>query len=173
MKALALIAAAAIALASGNNVSVGDKFAFAGLESAKLVPAFAIEQSTLKTDPRSESNPMKDEAFFYTGSDITKIPADKVQAYLQQVYAAVKKAADGGKVYKAKGVSGDQLGEEITTPPTTAKPAATVMYLYQHNGVWFNISVGHKAYFRKFTKDYGEKWIGIGITVKEMLGAVE
>lgn len=47
------------------------------------------------------------------------------------------------------------------------------MYLYQHNGVWFNISVGHKAYFRKFKKDYGEKWIGVGVTVKEMLGAVE
>jgi hypothetical protein len=173
MKAFALIAAAAIALAGGSKISVGDKFAFAGLESDQLVPAFALEQSTLKTNPRSESKPMKDEAFFYTGSDITKIPADKVQVYLQTVYAAVKKAADGGKVYKAKGMSGDQLGEEITTPPTTDKPAATIMYLYQHDGVWFNISVGHKAYFRKFTKDYGEKWIGVGITVKEMLGTVE
>ena len=173
MNVLALFAAAALALASGSNNSLGDKFAFAGLDSDKLVPAFAIEQSELKTDPRSESNPMKDEAFFYTGADITKIPAAKVEVYLQQVYKAVKKAADGGKVYKAKGYAGDQLGEEITTPPTAEKPAATVMYLYQHNGVWFNISVGHNAYFRKFKKDYGEKWIGVGITVKEMLGAVE
>ena len=153
--------------------SLGDTFAFAGLETAKLVPAFATEISTLKTDPRSESKPMKDEAFFYTGSDITKIPAAKVQAYLQEVYKAVKKAADGGKVYKAKGYAGDQLGEEITAAPTTEKPAATVMYLYQHDGVWFNISVGHKAFFRKFTKDYGEKWIGVGVTVKEMLGEVK
>ncbi len=179
MKRILLLIAAAVLLvpcAAQNKAlekALGDKFAFAGLESAKLVPAFATEVSELKTDPRSESKPMKDEAFFYSGPDITKIPAAKVQAYLQNVYAAVKKAADGGVVYKAKGYAGDQRGEKVTTAPTTDKPAATVMYLYQHNGVWFNISVGHKAYFRKFKKDYGEKWIGVGVTVKEMLGAVE
>ena len=174
---LLLVAAALVVPCSAQNKAIekalGDKFAFAGLETAKLVPGFAVEISELKTDPRSESKPMKDETFFYTGPDIAKIPAAKVQAYLQNVYAAVKKAADGGVVYKAKGYAGDQLGEQITAAPTTDKPAATVMYLYQHDGVWFNISVGHKAYFRKFTKDYGEKWIGVGITVKEMLGAVE
>lgn len=193
-KALVLLATAALLLSCGgnnsneggngneggnvdgggkNNISIGDKFAFAGLESDKLVPDFAIELSELKTDPRSESNPMKDEVFFYTGSDITAIPAAKVQAYIQTVYAAVKKAADGDKVYKAKGISGDELGEEITEAPTTDKPSATIMYLYQYNGVWFNISVGHKAYFRQFKKDYGEKFIGVGVTVKEMLGTVE
>lgn len=156
-----------------SGISIGDKFAFAGLQSDKLVPDFAIELSELTADPRSESKPMKDEAFFYTGADISKIPAAKVQAYLENVYSAVKKAADGGKVYKAKGISGDELGEEITSAPTTDKPAATVMYLYQHDGVWFNVSVGHKAYFRKFKKDYGEKWIGAGVTVKEMLGEVK
>ncbi|MBO4469979.1 MAG: hypothetical protein J5740_06300 [Bacteroidales bacterium] len=170
---LLLLVATSLILPCSGKTTLGNKFAFAGLDSDQLVPAFAIEQSELKTDPRSESKPMKDEAFFYTGQDITKIPAAKVEAYLQQVYKAVKKAADGGKVYKAKGYAGDQLGEEITTPPTAEKPAATVMYLYQHDGVWFNISVGHKAYFRKFKKDYGEKWIGVGITVKEMLGTVE
>lgn len=153
--------------------ALGNRFAFAGLESAKLVPSFAKEASELTADPRSESKPRKDEAFFFTGSDITAIPAARVQSYLQQVYAAVKKAADGGKVYRAKGVSGDQLGEEITAAPTTDKAAATVMYLYRHDGVWFNCSVGHKAYFRRFKKDYGGKWIGVGITVKEMLGTVE
>lgn len=193
-KALVLLATAALLLSCGgnnsneggngneggnvdgggkNNISIGDKFAFAGLESDKLVPDFAIELSELKTDPRSESNPMKDEVFFYTGSDITAIPAAKVQAYIQTVYATVKKAADGDKVYKAKGISGDELGEEITEAPTTDKPSATIMYLYQYNGVWFNISVGHKAYFRQFKKDYGEKFIGVGVTVKEMLGTVE
>lgn len=157
---------------SKSNISIGDKFAFAGLESDQLVPAFAIELSELATDPRSESKPMKDEAFFYTGTDITTIPAAKVDAWVKAVYAAVVKAADGGKVYEAKGLSGDELGAEAAEP-STDKPAATVMYLYQHNGTWFNISAGHKAYFRKFKKDYGDKWIGAGITVKEMLGAVE
>lgn len=157
---------------SGAKISIGNKFAFAGLESDQLVPDFAVELSELETDPRSESKPMKDEAFFYTGPDITAIPAAKVQTYLQTVYVAVKKAADDGKVFKAKGISGDELGEEITTPPATDKPAATIMYLYQHGGTWFNITVGHKAYFRKFKKDYGEKFIGVGVSVKEMLGEV-
>ena len=106
------------------------------------------------------------------GLNIKAIPAAKVQDYLQKVYSAVKKAADGGVIYKAKGISGDELGEQITTPPTTDKPAATIMYLYQHGGTWFNITVGHKAYFRKFKKDYGEKYIGVGVNVKEMLGEV-
>ena len=188
-KVFALIAVAAMMLSCGGNgqngtngndinggsgakISIGDKFAFAGLESDQLVPDFAVELSELETDPRSESKPMKDEVFFYTGPDITAIPAAKVQAYLQKVYSAVKKAADGGVIYKAKGISGDELGEQITTPPTTDKPAATIMYLYQHGGTWFNITVGHKAYFRKFKKDYGEKFIGVGVNVKEMLGEV-
>jgi hypothetical protein len=198
-KVLLFIAAAALLMSCGNNnqkktsegsesgskeeapaassksskLSIGNKFAFAGLESDALVPSFAQEIGELEVDPRSEAKPMKDAVYFYTGPDISAIPAEKVQEYLQKVYSAVKKAADGGLVYKAKGISGDELGEEITTPPTADKPAATVMYLYQHDGVWFNVSVGHKAYFRKFKKDYGEKWIGAGVTVKEMLGEVK
>ena len=108
-KVFALIAVAAMMLSCGGNgqngtneknvngsgakISIGDKFAFAGLESDQLVPDFATELSELETDPRSESKPMKDEVFFYTGPDITAIPAAKVQAYLQQVYYAVKKPA--------------------------------------------------------------------------------
>ena len=189
-KVFALFAAAAIMLPCGGNgqngtngndinggsgakISIGDKFAFAGLESAQLVPDFAIELSELKTDPRSESKPLKDEVFFYTGPNITAIPAAKVQAYLQQVYYAVKKAADGGVVYYQKGVFDNQRGEEVKQAPTTDKPAASVMYLYQHDGMWFYISAGHKAYFRKFKKDYGEKFIGTGVLVKEIIGDVE
>ena len=158
---------------SGAKITIGDKFAFAGLESAQLVPDFAIELSELKTDPRSESKPLKDEVFFYTGPNITAIPAAKVQAYLQQVYYAVKKAADGGVVYYQKGMFDNQRGEEVKQAPTTDKPSASVMYLYQHDGIWFYISAGHKAYFRKFKKDYGEKFIGTGVLVKEIIGEVE
>lgn len=158
---------------AASSLSIGDKFAFAGLESNKLVPSFALEIAELQENPRSESNPAKDEAFFWTGPDITAIPAAKVQDYLQQAFAAVKKAADGGVVYYQKGTFDNQRGGEVTEAPTTDKPAATVMYLYQHNGTWYYISVGHKAFFRKFSKDYGEKFIGVGITVKEILGDVE
>ena len=159
--------------ATKGKLSIGDKFAFAGLESDQLVPGFAIELSELATNPRSEAKPMKDEAFFYTGPDITAIPAAKVQAYLQKVYAAVKKAADNGVVYYQKGMFDNQRGEEAKEAPVTDKPAASVMYLYQHDGTWFYVSAGHKAYFRKFVKDYGEKYIGAGVLVKEILGGVE
>ena len=188
-KVFALIAVAAMMLSCGGNgqngtnekdvnssgakISIGDKFAFAGLESDQLVPDFATELSELETDSRSESKPMNDEVFFYTGPDITAIPAAKVQAYLQQVYYAVKKAADGGVVYYQKGMFDNQRGEEVKQAPTTDKPSASVMYLYQHDGTWFYISAGHKAYFRKFKKDYGEKFIGTGVLVKEIIGEVE
>lgn len=109
----------------------------------------------------------------HSGPNITAIPAAKVQAYLQQVYYAVRKAADGGVVYYQKGMFDNQRGEEVKQAPTTDKPSASVRYLYQHDGVWFYISAGHKAYFRKFKKDYGEKFIGTGVLVKEIIGEVE
>ena len=158
--------------AAKSGISLGDKFAFAGLDSDKLVPSFAVELSELATDPRSEANPMKDEVFFYTGSTINAVSADKVQAYLQQVYNAVKKAADDGVVFGTKGMFDNQLGLQVNEPPTTDKPAATVMYLYKHDGKWFYISAGHKAYFRQFVKEY-DNFIGVGVSVKEILGGVE
>lgn len=71
-----------------------------------------------------------------------------------------------------KGTFDNQKGAEVKQAPTTDKPSSSVMYLYQHDGIWFYISAGHKAYFRKFKKDYGEKFIGVGVTVKKMLGEV-
>ena len=174
---LFLVAAAMILPCNAQNKAfekaLGDKFAFAGLETAKLIPSFATEISELSVNPRSESKPMKDEVFFFTNSDIAKVPAAKVQAYLQEVYKAVKAASDDGHVYKSKG-TGSQRGEEILSAPTTDKPAATIIYLYKHDGKWFEISAGHKAYFRKFAKQYPDnKFIGVGLTVKELLGSVE
>jgi len=155
-------------------LSIGDKFAFAGLESEALVPSFGKEISALKVDPRSESKPAKDEVFFYTGPDIKAIAPAKVQEYLQQVYAAVKKAADDGLVYYQKGTFDNMRGGEVLEPPTTQKSSGSVRYLYKHNGKWFLIAAGHKAYFRKFVKEYpDDKFIGVGVTVKEIIGEVE
>lgn len=59
---LLLIAAAALLVpcAAQNKAlekTLGDKFAFAGLETAKLVPAFASEISELKRIPAQRANP--------------------------------------------------------------------------------------------------------------------
>ena len=45
---------------AGKKMDIGDKFAFAGLESSKLVPACAKEISEMETPVRSESRPMKE-----------------------------------------------------------------------------------------------------------------
>jgi len=160
------------ASAKKSKLSIGDKFAFAGLESDALVPSFAKEISELQVDPRSESNPIKDAVYFYTGPDITAIPPAKVQEYLQQAFAAVKKAADGGHIYKINGVFKNERKGEITEPPTTDRHAGSFDGVYQHDGKWYYISVGHKAFFHKFVKEYPDKFIGVGILVQEILGDV-
>ena len=58
---LLIVAAALLVPCAAQNKALektlGDKFAFAGLETAKLVPAFASEISELKTDPRTRASP--------------------------------------------------------------------------------------------------------------------
>ena len=92
LKILSIIALWALPLLGGNNLDLGDKFAFAGLESNKLVPSFAIEISEQTTDPRSENRPLKDEVIFYTGTTTKVVSPETLTAYLQQVYEAAKKA---------------------------------------------------------------------------------
>ena len=93
---------------AGKKMDIGDKFAFAGLESSKLVPACAKEISEMETPVRSESRPMKDAAYFYTGTTSTDITIEQLDEFLATAYDAARAAASDGKVYK-RGSYGDVL----------------------------------------------------------------
>ncbi len=150
-------------------MDIGDKFAFAGLESSKLVPACAKEVSELQTPVRSENRPMKDAAYFYTGTASTDITIAQLDEFLAIAYNAAKAAASDGKVYK-RGAYGDtKLGAEITEPYkcTGKKPLADWSCVYKHDGKWFSLTVKHARLDEKFKKEYPGNYCGFGIIVTE------
>ncbi len=167
LKILSFIALWAMSFLGGNDLDIGDKFAFAGLESNKLVPSFAIEISEQKTNTRSEERPMKDEVIFYTGTTTKVVSPETLTAYLQQVYEAAKEAATDGHVYKSGSLGDTRIGEEILEAPTTDKSYAYFACLYKYNDKWFRLSVSHKLQDRKFVKEYPEKYIGVCVSVQE------
>jgi len=149
LKILSFIALWAMPLLGGNDLDLGDKFAFAGLDSNKLVPSFAIEISEQKTNTRSEERPMKDEVIFYTGTTTKVVSPETLTAYLQQIYEAAKNAATDGHVYKSGSLGDTRIGEEILEAPTTDKSYAYFACLYKYNDKWFRLSVSHKLQDRK------------------------
>ena len=165
LKILSFIALWAMSFLGGNDLDLGDKFAFAGLDSNKLVPSFAIEISEQKTNTRSEERPMKDEVIFYTGTTTKVVSPETLTAYLQQVYEAAKEAATDGHVYKSGSLGDTRIGEEILE--ATDKSYAYFACLYKYNDKWFRLSVSHKLQDRKFVKEYPEKYIGVCVSVQE------
>lgn len=154
---------------AGKKMDIGDKFDFAGLESSKLVPACAKEVSELQTPVRSESRPMKDAAYFYTGTASTDITIQQLDEFLATAYNAAKAAASDGKVYKRGSYGDTKLGAEITEPYkcTSSKPLADWSCVYKHDGLWYSLTVRHARQDEKFKKEYPGNYCGFAIIVTE------
>ena len=149
-------------------LDIGDQFAFAGLESAKLVPDGAREISQPQIPDRSMDKPMHDVAFFYTGNNAEVITVDQLNAFFANVFAAVKAAATDGKVYEKPYMGSTKLGNEMTEPKKNKKKATGRMScLYKHNGTCFIIDAEHDSQSRRFTKDYPEPYYGYCVKVQE------
>ena len=141
---------------AGKKMDIGDKFAFAGLESSKLVPACAKEISEMETPVRSESRPMKDAAYFYTVLISERLVMD-------DVYTSVHI-----EEYEAE-TRDTKLGAEITEPYkcTGSKPLADWSCVYKHDGLWYSLTVRHARQDEKFKKEYPGNYCGFAIIVTE------
>ena len=152
----------------GKKIDIGDQFAFAGLESAKLVPAWAREVSETQIPNRSMNKPICDIAYFYTGDNAEVITVDQLNEYFATVYEAVKAAAADGKIYEKPYMGDTKLGNELAGPKKNKKKSTGRMScLYKNNGTWFVIDVEHDTQSAKFKKEYPEPYYGFRVSVRE------
>lgn len=148
-------------------LSIGDKFAFAGLESENLVPCFAKEISETEKSLAGD-HPQKDGVYFYTGEKVSVVSADQLNAYFAKVFETAKAASADGKLYEP-GLFGDtKLRGEILETPKVDKSFGEFSCCFKNNDKWFRLDVSHKVQYEKFVKVYpGEKYYGVKVFVQE------
>lgn len=147
--------------------NIGDMFAFAGLESQKLVPDFAKEISETSTIQKGE-NPKKDAIYLYAGDKVDVITPAQLNNYFATIFSVAQKAADDGKLYEPGRFGDTKKGEEITTPLKLEKSFGQFSCLFKHKGVWYLMDVSHRVQHDKFVKKYpGEKYYGTKIRVQQ------
>ncbi len=122
----------------------GDRFAFAGLESAKLVPPTGSEILERKVPVRDmEHRPVKDAIYVYNSDAPGAITVEQLNAYVAQVYAAAKAASNDGKVYKEPAYGDTKLAGELTAPKVYEKAYGTLKCVIKHGDRWYSIHAGY------------------------------
>lgn len=104
--------------AKAASIKLGDKFAFAGLDSDKLVPSFAKEIS--ETEKSLDTDVCRG-VYLYVGDNVNVITPEQLNKWFSTVYEAAKAASDDGKIYKPGAFGDTQRGDEITGPVVTDK----------------------------------------------------
>ena len=148
--------------AKAASIKLGDKFAFAGLDSDKLVPSFAKEVS--ETEKSLDTDICRG-VYLYVGDNVDVITPDQLNKWFSTVYEAAKAASDDGKIYKPGAFGDTQRGNEITGPVVTDKSFGDFSCIYQHDGVWYRFDASHKVQHDDFVKEYPEKYYGVKLYV--------
>ena len=170
LAALALLCVASTSLFAAPKFDFGDRFAFAGLESSKLVPPTGIEILERKVPVRNmDQRPIKDAIYVYSGDTKDAITVDELNAYIAQVFEAVKAASNDGKVYKEPSYGDTKLVGELTEPAVTTYRSYTFKCIFKHGDKWFSVHAGHGADYggTVWVKDLPEKFFCWTIYVKE------
>ena len=151
---LCLVSAGVMA---ASKLDFGDRFAFAGLESAKLVPPTGIEILERKVPVRDmEHRPVKDAIYVYNSDAPGAITVEQLNAYVAQVYAAAKAASNDGKVYKEPAYGDTKL-------------YGTLKCVIKHGDRWYSIHAGYGPDYggSVWVKDLPEKFYCWKIYVSE------
>ena len=167
---IALLCVAASSLFAAPKFDFGDKFAFAGLESSKLVPPSGKEILERKIPVRNmDQRPIRDAVYIYTGDTKDAITVEELNAYIAQVYEAAKAASNDGKVYKEPSYGDTKLVGELTEPAVTTYRSYTFKCIFKHGDKWYSIHAGHGADYggTVWVKDLPEKFFCYTIYVKE------
>lgn len=167
---LALLVLSCTALMAAPKFDFGDRFAFAGLESAKLVPPSGVEILERKVPVRDMSQrPVKDAVYIYQSDVKDAITVDQLNAFVAQVFAACKAASNDGKVYKEPSYGDTKLVGEMTEPKVFAKPSGTLRCVYKYGDKWFSVHAGYSTDYggSVWIKDLPEKFYCWVIYVKE------
>lgn len=167
---IALFALVGSTVMAATTFDFGDRFAFAGLESAKLVPPTGIEILDRKVPVRDmDHRPVKDAIYIYNGETKGAVTPDQLNAYSAQVFAACKAASNDGKVFKEPSYGDTKLVGELTEPKVFEKAYGTAKYLIKHGERWYTIHVGYGTDYggSVWVKDLPEKFYCWTIYVRE------
>lgn len=145
-----------------SSIELGDKFAFAGLNTDQLVPSFAKEVS--ETEKSLDTDVCRG-VYLYVGDNVDVVAPEELNKWFSAVYDAAKAASDDGKIYTPGAFGDTQRGAEITGPVVTDKKFGEFSCIYKHDGVWYRFDASHKVQHDKFVKDYPEKYYGVKLYV--------
>ena len=130
-----------------SNLSVGERYAFAGLASADIVPNFGREITDSKdTDANGVTIAT---TFFGYGNDREPFSDKVYDEYCRKLFAKLKSLSDDGKLYKVNMLDFKVRDEvsELGEMKKWGKDGATFCFAYPYNGQWVLANVKYRKSF--------------------------
>ena len=130
-----------------SNLSVGERYAFAGLSSADIVPSFGREITDSKdTDANGVTKAI---TFFGYGNDREPFSDKVYDEYCRNLFAKLKSLSEDGKLYKVNTLDYKVRDEvsELGEMKKWGKDGATFCFAYPYNGQWVLANVKYRKSF--------------------------
>ena len=145
-----------------SNLSVGERYAFAGLASADIVPSFGRE---ITDSNDTDANGVTKATTFFGYGDDREPFSDKVyDEYCRKLFAKLKSLSDDGKLYDVNMLDFKVRDEvpELGEMKKWGKDLTTFCFAYPYKGEWVLANVKYKKSFSGKT----EGTYGLEITVQ-------
>ena len=145
-----------------SNLSVGERYAFAGLASSDIVPSFGREITDSKD---TDANRVTVATTFFGFGDEREPFSDKVyDEYCRKLFAKLKSLSEDGKLYKVNTLDFKVRDEvpELGEMKKWGKDGATFCFAYPYNSQWVLANVKYKKSFSGKT----EGTYGLDVTVQ-------
>lgn len=130
-----------------SNLSVGERYAFAGLSSDDIVPSFGREITDSKdTDANGVTKAI---TFFGYGNDREPFSDKVYDEYCRKLFAKLKSLSEDGKLYKVNTLDFKVREEvsELGEMKKWGKDGATFCFAYPYNGQWVLANVKYRKSF--------------------------
>ena len=133
--------------AKSSNLSVGERYAFAGLASTDIVPSFGREITDSKdTDANGVTKAI---TFFGYGNDREPFSDKVYDEYCRNLFAKLKSLSEDGKLYKVNTLD-FKVREEVAELGEMKKwgnDGASFCFAYPYNGQWVLANVKYRKSF--------------------------
>ena len=130
-----------------SNLSVGERYAFAGLSSADIVPSFGRE---ITDSNDTDANGVTKATTFFGYGDDREPFSDKVyDEYCRKLFAKLKSLSEDGKLYKVNTLD-FKVREEVAELGEMKKwgnDGATFCFAYPYKGEWVLANVKYRKSF--------------------------
>lgn len=135
------------AVAKASNLDVGDRYAFAGLASADVVPPFAREISDVKDNHTKLPSAT---TFFGFGKDRAPFSEKEYNDYAQKLFGKIKSIAENGKVYREGALGQLAKGEEVTELGKMillSNESEIFSFIYKYDERWYGLDMRFRKSF--------------------------